>query len=112
MRITKTGTYVMTAIAAAMYLFLNWVFADGMFNLSDTGTWFERDGAIIDGQMWTYIFLALIIAAGVIQAMRIPDEGVEIRLTKESDTPGQIQDPGWWRLLLGNAHAASQRGTA
>lgn len=106
MRITKTGTYVMTAIAAAMFIFLNWAFADGMFSLDDTGTWFEREGAIIDGQLWTYVFLALIIAAGVVQAMRLPEGGVEIRLGTESETPGQIQDPSWWRLLIGNAHLA------
>lgn len=106
MRITKTGTYVMTAIAAAMFIVLNWAFADGMFSLGDTGTWFSREGAIIDGQIWTYLFLALIVAAGVVQAQRLPEEGVEVRLGKETDTPGQIQDPGWWRLLLGNAHLA------
>ena len=106
MRITRTGTYVLTAIAAALFIFLNWVFADGMFDLNDSGAWFKREGAIIDGTMWTYIMLALIVFAGVFQAMRTEEAGVELRPARDIDTPGQIQDPTWWKLLLGNAHLA------
>lgn len=106
MRITKTGTYVMTAIAAALFVFLTWAFDDGRFALNDTGILFEQDGAIIDGTIWTYVMLALIIGAGLFQATRIPDEGVELRPGGDVDTPGQTQDPSLWRLLVGNAHLA------
>ena len=106
MRITKTGTYVMTAIAAALFVLLTWIFDDGKFDLTNTGIWFEQEGAIIDGTMWTYIFLALIIGAGILQASRVPEDGIEVRLGRDPETPGQIQDPSWWRLLLGNAHLA------
>ena len=106
MRITKTGTYVMTAIAAALFVFLTWVFDDGKFVLNDPDIWFKQEGAIVDGTMWTYIMLALIMGAGVIKATRIPEDGIEVRLGRDTETPGQIQDPGWWRLLLGNAHLA------
>ncbi len=106
MRITRTGTYVMTAIAAALFLFMTWAFADGLFTLNEPSVWFRQDGAIVDGTIWTYVFTALIIAAGVIQASRIPEEGVQLRLGGDTDTPGQVQDPGLWRLLVGNAHLA------
>jgi thiosulfate dehydrogenase (quinone) large subunit len=53
-----------------------------------------------------YAFIAVIIAAGVYQASRIPNEGIELRPERRTDTPGQINDPSWWRLLIGNAHLA------
>jgi thiosulfate dehydrogenase [quinone] large subunit len=110
MRMTRTGTYVLTAISAALFLFLTWVFADGLFAL-DGDVLFSQENAqgevaIADGTIWTYVLLALIVVAGLYQARRLPEEGIELRPGVERDTPGQIQDPEWWRLLLGNAYLA------
>lgn len=109
MRMTRTGTYILTAISALLFLFLTWAFADGLFSL-DADVLFSRtegeDTAIADGSIWTYVLLALIVLAGLYQARRLPDDGVEVRPGEEADTPGQVQDPAWWRLLLGNAHLA------
>lgn len=109
MRITRTSTYVLTAVSALLFLFLTWVFADGLFSL-DADVLFSRtegeETAIADGSIWTYVLLALIVVAGLYQARRLPADGIDVRPGQDMDTPGQVQDPAWWRLLLGNAHLA------
>lgn len=109
MRMMRTGTYILTAISAILFLFLTWAFADGLFAL-DGDVLFSRtegeDTAIAEGSIWTYVLFALIIIAGVYQARRLQDEGVEVRLSEDRDTPGQVQDPAWWWRLLGNAYLA------
>ena len=110
MRITKTGTYVMTGIAVAMFVLLTLIF-DTLTRFELNGPWFSQanergESSFIDGVFWTYLFMGLIVLAGVLQAQRTPDEGVDITLGRDTDTPGQIQDPSWWRLLLGNSYLA------
>jgi thiosulfate dehydrogenase [quinone] large subunit len=100
----------MTAIAVALFVLLSWIF-DDLERFSLSGPWFSQTNergevAFIDGVFWTYVFIGLIVAAGVYMASRTPEEGVELKLGRDTDTPGQIQDPGWWRLLVGNAHLA------
>jgi thiosulfate dehydrogenase [quinone] large subunit len=108
MRITKTGTYVMTGIAVAMFVLLSLIF-DTLTRFELDGPWFSQanergEASFIDGVFWTYLFIGLIVAAGVIQARRLPDAGVGIALGRDTDTPGQIQDPSWWKLVLGNSY--------
>lgn len=110
MRMTRSLTYAMTAFAVALFVFLSWAF-DDLERFALSGPWFSQvnargETAYIDGVFWTYAFIALIVAAGLYQAARLPAEGVELRLGRDTDTPGQIQDPGLWRLLVGNAHLA------
>lgn len=103
---TRSRMYALTGFSAALYVGLCWIFADGMFNLS--GNIFSKtnpgDGAkvISDGTIWTYVFLALIIAAGVYQARRIPADGIAIDPTRSTSETGQIEDPAFWRLITGN----------
>ena len=104
---TRSKTYILTGISAAVYVLLFWVFADGLFSLDSDKLFSQknpRDGITIiaEGTIWTYVLLALIIGAGVYQARRLPPEGVEIRTEVDESTPGQIHDPAGWRLLLGN----------
>lgn len=109
MRMTRTGTYILTAISAALFLFMTWAFADGLFSLDPGGLFIRTvngETAIADGTIWTYVLFALIILAGVYQARRMPEEGVELWPGVTSATPGQVQDPAWWRLLLGNQYLA------
>jgi thiosulfate dehydrogenase [quinone] large subunit len=108
MRITRTGSLILTAIAAALFVVLELLFGrDGAFDLS--GPWFSYaeggDKAIIDGVFWTYLMLALTIAGGLWQTSRIPEEGVQLGASVD-DTEGQIHDPTWWRLLMGNVYLA------
>ena len=44
--------------------------------------------------------------AGVYQAQQIPAEGVEITPDPTSGTRGQVDDPVFWKLLLGNTYYA------
>jgi thiosulfate dehydrogenase [quinone] large subunit len=99
----------MTAIAAVLYLFLEWAFGRaGVFDLG--GPWFSytdgEDKSIIDGVFWTYLFLILIVAAGLWQWSRTPEEGIAIGSTQVDDAAGQVHDPKWWRLLIGNVYMA------
>ncbi|MCC6674232.1 MAG: DoxX family membrane protein [Thermomicrobiales bacterium] len=98
---TRQRTYIITAISAALYVLLCWAFADGLFR----GPFWSSD-VISAGSIWTYVFLALIVIAGVYQAQQIPDSGITIDAAKSSatDTPGQVDDPVWWKLLLGNVY--------
>lgn len=110
MRITKTGTYAMTAIAVVLFIFLTWAF-DSLERFSLAGPWFSQvnergETAWIDGVFWTYAFTAIIIAVGLYQAARLPEDGITLFPERRTDTPGQINDPNWWRLLIGNAHLA------
>lgn len=110
MRITRTGTYVMTAAAVALFVLLSWAF-DSLERFSLSGPWFSQvnergETAYVDGVFWTYAMIAVIVAAGLFQASRIPEEGIELRPARDAETPGQIQDPSLWRLLVGNAHLA------
>jgi thiosulfate dehydrogenase [quinone] large subunit len=97
---TKGRTYLLTAFSAALYVLLCWAFADGMFN----GDWWESD-AITESTFWTYLFLALIVLAGIYQAQRLPAEGVALTTAVETGR-GQMDDPAAWRLLLGNVYLA------
>ncbi len=107
MVMTRTKAYVLTAISAVIYVLLFWIFADGLFSLKGDVLFSQknpRDGitVITDGTIWTYVLLALIIIAGVYEAQKIPAEGIDLKFKIEEMTPGQIHDPVWWQLLLGN----------
>ena len=98
---TRTGTYVRTGISAVLFVLLCWIFADGLFT---EVFWDSED--IAGSAIWTYVLLALIVVAGVYQAQRLPADGVETRPAALATTPGQVDDPVWWRLLLGNTYWA------
>jgi thiosulfate dehydrogenase [quinone] large subunit len=109
MRITRNGVYILTAVATLLYIFLEWAFGnDGVFDPSNP--WFsvteEGERYFAGGVFWSYLLLAIIIGAGLWQARRIPDEGIELGGAIKSDGEGQIEDPRWWRLLVGNVYLA------
>ena len=95
---TRNRTYILTAISAVLFVALNWIFADGMFNTSNL--W--QSDVIAGSTIWTYVLLALIVGAGVYQAQRLPVDGVALQPVRDEQTPGQIEDPTGWKLLLGN----------
>jgi hypothetical protein len=58
MRITRTGTYVITAAAVALFVFLSLAF-DSLTRFSLRGPWLSQvnergETAFIDGVFWTY----------------------------------------------------------
>lgn len=98
---TRTKTYILTAVSAVLYIFLAWAFADGLFKLDNlfSGEYYAEYTIL------SYALLAFIIGAGVLQARRLPAEGVKIEATTNT-TRGQADDPSFWKLLLGNAYFA------
>lgn len=98
---TRNRTYALTAISAALYAALCWIFADGLF----TGTlWESHEWSA--SYLWTYLMLGAIVAAGVVQARRLPEGGVDVTPTTDATTAGQVDDPIAWKLLLGNTFFA------
>lgn len=99
---TRQRTYIITAISAGLFLLLCWAFADGLFALDSL--W--HSDAIAESTIWTYVLLALIVGVGFYQAQQMPESGIELKPTTESTltTPGQVDDPVWWKLLLGNVY--------
>lgn len=65
-----------------------------MTNISFEGTWLN------------WLLLAVITIAGVIQAQKRGDDDIVLEPESSTQTPGQVQDPGFWRLALGNIHLA------
>jgi thiosulfate dehydrogenase [quinone] large subunit len=97
---TRTGTYVLTAIAAVLYIVLMQFLGGGFFGppLWDSEAW-------VDSALITYLFLILIIVAGVVQANRLPEGGISLSPAgTASATEGQVHDPAFWRLLTGNVY--------
>jgi len=97
---TRSRMYAMTGIAALLFLFLNWAFADDMFTSA-----FWDSTTISNGSIWTYVLLALIVIAGYMQAQRLPDTAQPIAITAATGD-GQVDDPKFWKLLMGNIHYA------
>jgi thiosulfate dehydrogenase (quinone) large subunit len=97
---TRTKTYVLTAVSALLFVVLAWAFADGLFALDNlfSGEYYTEYTAI------SFILLALIVAAGVLQARRLPEEGIPTPVASQTATPGQTDDPTVWKLLMGNAY--------
>jgi thiosulfate dehydrogenase (quinone) large subunit len=112
MRLTRTGMYVLTAISAALYALLLIVFSDPWYDkfTLTTHLWSEKAAdnvkVWVDGTLWTYVLLAVIIAAGIWQAQRIPAEGVDVHTGKDATVSGQVDDPKGWQLLMGNTWLA------
>jgi thiosulfate dehydrogenase [quinone] large subunit len=97
---TRQRTYILTAISVGIYLLLCWAFADGLYSLDHL--W--NSDVYSESTIWTYVLLALIVVAGMYQARKLPESGIAINPTSDAAlaTPGQVDDPIWWKLLLGN----------
>jgi thiosulfate dehydrogenase (quinone) large subunit len=96
---TRSRTYVLTAISALLFILLCWVFADGLFNKN---WWDSAD--YTNSAIFTYVLLALIIAAGLYQAQQLPEEGVSTKFGAVDEAFGQVEDPRFWRLFTGNVY--------
>ena len=95
--ITREQTWAITAASVVLFIILNWLFADGMFSLP---LWNAEEW--VSSSLLTYVMIALIILAGWRQATTLPAQGITMRLGGGEVTPGQVEDPLIWRLLLGN----------
>jgi thiosulfate dehydrogenase (quinone) large subunit len=98
---TRQRTWMLTAISVALFVLLSGIFADGLFR---GALWNAEDW--VSSPLITYLLIAVIVLAGWYQAHSLPDEGGSLKLTSTSMTPGQVEDPLGWRLLLGNVFFA------
>ncbi len=98
---TQRGAYILTAASAGLYLFLSWAFADGLFSFSN----FWNSDEITSSSLFTYLLFAVIIVAGIRVAQTLPEEAAT-EAPRPQSTPEQIEDPVFWRKLLGNVHFA------
>jgi thiosulfate dehydrogenase [quinone] large subunit len=101
MTMTRNRTYVLTSVSAALFVALCVVFADGRFG----GAWWNPQ-AIASSTVFTYLLLALIGGAGMLQARRLPTAGIALRPERGPATPGLVDDPTGWKLLIGNTFFA------
>jgi thiosulfate dehydrogenase (quinone) large subunit len=98
---TRQRTWMLTAISVALFVLLSWIFADGLFSVP---LWNGEDR--VSSPLVTYLLIGVIVLAGWYQARSLPEEGVSLSQPGTSMTPGQVEDPVSWRLLLGNVFFA------
>ncbi|HYJ13619.1 MAG TPA: hypothetical protein VEW66_08510 [Thermomicrobiales bacterium] len=98
---TRSKGLMLTGIAALLYIFLGIAFADNLFDVSNL--WSSE--YVFEGTWFTYVLLAAIVGLGVFNANRIPEDGIQIGAGRTTGE-GQIDDPAWWKLLLGNTYLA------
>ena len=98
---TRQRTWMLTTISVALFVLLSWIFADGLLSVP---LWTGEDWA--SSPLVTYLLIAVIVLAGWYQARSLPEEGVSLSRPGTSMTPGQVEDPVSWRLLLGNVFLA------
>jgi len=98
---TRQRTWTLTAASVALFIVLSGVFADGLFRAP---LWNGEDW--ISSPLITYALIAVILLAGWYQAQQLPAAGVRLRVDTSSETPGQVQDPLRWQLLVGNVFFA------
>jgi thiosulfate dehydrogenase [quinone] large subunit len=98
---TRQRTWMLTAISVALFVVLSGVFADGLFR---GPLWNAEDW--VSSPLVTYLLIGVIVLAGWYQARSLPEQGVSLSLPGTSMTPGQVEDPVSWRLLLGNVFFA------
>jgi thiosulfate dehydrogenase (quinone) large subunit len=97
---TKNRTYVLTGFSAALYVFLSWAFADHQFS----GHFWDAK-AIADSNIFTYLLLLAIVAAGLRQAQRLPQSAPPAPVPA-APVAGQFDDPAGWKRLMGNVALA------
>jgi len=98
---TRQRTWMLTAISVALFVLLSWIFADGLLSAP---LWNGEDW--ISSPLVTYLLIGVIVLVGWYQARSLPEEGVSLSQPGTSLTPGQVDDPVSWRLLLGNVFFA------
>jgi thiosulfate dehydrogenase [quinone] large subunit len=98
---TRGKTWALTAISAALFVLLTWLFADGLLG---PALWNAEEA--ISSPLITWLLVLVMIGAGWAQVRRLPAEGIAPRSGSDAMTPGQVEDPVAWRLLTGNVFLA------
>ncbi|HET7093742.1 MAG TPA: hypothetical protein VFI22_09700 [Thermomicrobiales bacterium] len=99
--ITRRATLLLALAAAALFLALSAAFGNGLLGgpLWSGSRW-------IDSPAITWLLAGLILAAGAVQAGRLPAGGLDLRFPRDEATPGQAEEPLVAKLLFGNVFCA------
>ncbi|HEU5433442.1 MAG TPA: hypothetical protein VFU81_17385, partial [Thermomicrobiales bacterium] len=95
--VTRWTTWALAASAATLFLLLCAAFGTGLL----AGP-FWNEARWLDSPAITYLLTGAILAAGVVQASRLPAGGVDLRFPRDELTPGQAEEPLAAKLLFGN----------
>jgi thiosulfate dehydrogenase [quinone] large subunit len=98
---TRGKTWALTVISVALFVLLSWLFADGLLG---PALWNAEDA--ISSPLITWLLILVIIGVGWYQAQRLPAEGIALAAGSDALTPGQVEDPVAWHLLMGNVFLA------
>ncbi len=99
MVITKSKLYTFTVVAVLAYLFLEFMVDDAPFSGPFFGDNFAKT---LDGSWIRWLCLILIPVLGIWQASQLGDREIDITPRKADDTPGQVDDPAFWKSFTGN----------
>jgi len=99
MVITKSKLYTFTVVAVLAYLFLEFMVDDAPFSGPFFGDNFAKT---LDGSWIRWLCLILIPVLGIWQANQLGDREIDITPRKADDTPGQVDDPAFWKSFTGN----------
>jgi thiosulfate dehydrogenase [quinone] large subunit len=99
--VTSERIWGLTAISVALFILLSTIFDVGLFT---PPLWRGEDW--IRSPLITYVMIVAIVVAGSFEARGVPASGIPLLLESTRATPGQIQDPPSWRLLMGNIYFA------
>lgn len=103
MVITKSKLYTFTVVAVLAYLFLEFMVDDSPFG----GPFFgDNFGKTLEGSWITWLCLILIPVLGIWQANQLGDREIDITPRTADDTPGQVDDPAFWKTFTGNTWLA------
>lgn len=98
---TRERTWALTGVSVLLFIVLSWLFADGLFGPS---LWNAEDW--VSSPLITYLMIAVILLVGWAQARSLPAGGIIAPVGEAVMTPGQVDDPIGWRLLMGNVFLA------
>ncbi len=99
MVINKSKLYIMTAAALVLYLLLEFAVDESPFG----GPFFgDNFGKTLDGSWIRWICLIAIPVLGFYQVSKIGDREIDITPRMRDDTPGQVDDPMFWKAITGN----------
>jgi hypothetical protein len=97
---TRERIWALTAVSVGLFILLSLIFAEGLFM---PPLWKSEDW--IASPLITYLLILAMLLAGWYEARGIPAGGIPLRV-ENTLTPGQVNDPVAWRLLMGNIYFA------
>lgn len=101
MVINKGRIYTFTVVAVIMYVFLQFLVKDKPFG----GVFFGDNFAkTLDGTWIVWLCLILIPVFGFILANEVGDREIDITPRPQTGTPGEVQDPAFWKVLTSNRY--------